>query len=101
MQNNEVFGITVFLILVLIPIIGSWLVNARRAFILDRKIVCPYCNRIGSVKTKSFVKKVGISGGKAAAAILTSGFSLLLLGLSRKEKYVGAYCSNCGVRFQI
>ena len=41
------------------------------------------------------VKKVGISGGKATAALLTAGISTLATGLSRKEKLTQAHCENC------
>lgn len=39
--------------------------------------------------------KAGVSGGKATAALLTGGFSLLAMGLSRKQRVTEAWCSNC------
>lgn len=39
--------------------------------------------------------KKGVSGGKAAGAVLTAGLSVLATGLSRKEKVTEMRCSNC------
>ena len=63
---------------------------------LNRNMVCPHCQTKGSVTTKQVKKKSGIHGGKATAAVLTAGFSLLGTGLSRKNKVTEAHCSNCG-----
>lgn len=60
-------------------------------------ITCPYCHTAGSVTVKDVKKKAGISGGKATAAVLTVGFSVLATGLSRKEKRQQLKCSQCGV----
>jgi len=68
---------------------------------LDEEIVCPHCQKKGDVHTKSVKRKKGISGGKATAAIFTLGFSLLFVGLSRKEAELQAHCSNCGVTYYI
>jgi hypothetical protein len=62
---------------------------------LNNKIICSQCGENGCVHTKSASKKAGISGGKATAALLTGGISLLGFGLSRKEKVTEAYCGNC------
>jgi hypothetical protein len=61
----------------------------------DRNIICPHCQAKGSVTTRMVKKKVGIHGGKATAALLTAGISLLGTGLSRKDKVTEAHCSNC------
>ena len=58
-------------------------------------IVCSHCHKTGYVLTKSVTNKKGISGGKATAACLTGGFSMLLTGLSRKEKATQAHCFYC------
>jgi hypothetical protein len=62
----------------------------------DAQMICPHCQIRGHVTTSRGIKKVGISGGKATAAVLTAGFSLLAMGLSRKEQMTTAHCSNCG-----
>jgi hypothetical protein len=62
----------------------------------DEQIVCPQCQKRGSVRTENVSMKRGISGGKATGAILTGGLSLLATGLSRKENVTEAKCSNCG-----
>lgn len=62
---------------------------------LNEKMICPHCQEKGNVRTKSVSKKLGISGGKATAAILTGGWSLLATGLSRKENTTQAHCTNC------
>jgi len=61
----------------------------------DSQIICPHCMRKGFVTTRKIKRKAGISGGKATAAILTGGLSLLAAGLSRKEELTEAYCANC------
>ena len=60
------------------------------------QLVCPHCQSRGTVRTKRVRQKKGISGGKATAAVLTGGVSLLATGLSRKETQTEAHCSNCG-----
>ena len=57
--------------------------------------ICPHCQTKGSVTTKQIKKKVGVSGGKATAGILTCGLSLFAVGLSRKDVITEAECSNC------
>lgn len=59
-------------------------------------MICPHCQARGTVTTKKIKRKKGVSGGKATAAILTLGWSLLVTGLSRKEKETEAHCTACG-----
>lgn len=59
-------------------------------------MVCPHCQSKGTVRTKQVKQKKGISGGKATAAVLTGGLSVLATGLSRKEKATEAHCTRCG-----
>ncbi len=61
----------------------------------DPKIVCPHCHRAGGVTTKKVMENTGIDGGKATAAILTEGVSLLATGLSNQRERTEATCSNC------
>jgi hypothetical protein len=58
-------------------------------------IVCPQCQTRGRVRTTPVKRKIGISGGKATAALLTAGASILATGLSRKEHATQAHCDNC------
>lgn len=62
-------------------------------------MICPHCQSHGTVRTQSVKQKKGISGGKATAAVLTGGLSILATGLSRKEKLTSAYCTKCGARW--
>jgi len=62
----------------------------------QQKIICPHCQEAGHVTTRSVKRKKGISGGKAAAAVITGGLSVLATGLSQKENETEATCSNCG-----
>lgn len=62
----------------------------------DAAIVCPHCQTHGRVHTKVVKRKKGVSGAKATGALLTSGVSLLVTGLSRKERCTEAHCDNCG-----
>ena len=58
-------------------------------------LICPHCQNRGLVRTRQITQKRGVSGGKATAAILTSGLSVLATGLSRKENATEAYCAKC------
>jgi hypothetical protein len=62
---------------------------------LNALMICPHCTGKGQIRTKLVTNKRGISGGKATAAILTGGVSLLATGLSRKEKATQARCGAC------
>jgi hypothetical protein len=62
----------------------------------EHKIVCPQCQERGFVTTASVTEKTGIHGGKATAAILTGGVSMLATGLSNELGKTQATCSNCG-----
>ena len=66
----------------------------------DAAIVCPYCQAQGRVSTRVVKVKRGVSGGKAAGAVLTAGFSVLATGLSRKERVVELRCGNCRMRWR-
>lgn len=65
------------------------------------KIVCRQCQTAGGVTTFASKRKVGVSGGKATAAILTGGLSLLATGLARKGEFTIASCTNCGLSYDI
>jgi hypothetical protein len=62
---------------------------------LNPNLVCPHCQTRGRVRTANVKVKTGISGGKATAAVLTGGVSLLATGLSRKEATTRAHCDKC------
>lgn len=62
-------------------------------------MICPHCQTKGSVSAVPIRRKVGISGGKATAAILTGGLSVVATGLSRKESGTQAHCFHCGARW--
>ncbi len=62
---------------------------------INSAMVCPHCQSIGKIRTKEVKQKKGVSGGKATAAVLTAGVSLLAVGLSRKEGATQAHCDNC------
>jgi hypothetical protein len=61
----------------------------------NRELICPHCATKGHVRTRGIVTKKGISGGKATAAVLTAGVSVLATGLSRKEANTQAKCMKC------
>jgi hypothetical protein len=65
------------------------------------QIICPHCHVAGGVTTTQVKVKKGISGGKATAAVLTVGFSMLATGLSRKERATNLKCSHCGMNWQV
>ena len=67
----------------------------RPGLVGSQQIVCPHCQVRGLVKTKPIRKSSGISGGKAAAGLLTGGFSIWMTGLSRMDYLTQAKCGNC------
>lgn len=62
---------------------------------INPAMICQHCHEKGKIRTKHVVQKKGISGGKAAAALVTGGLSVLATGLSRKEGLTQAHCDNC------
>ena len=62
---------------------------------INPAMLCPHCQAKGNIRTKHVVQKRGISGGKATAALITGGISVLATGLSRKEGATQAYCASC------
>lgn len=62
---------------------------------INTAMVCPHCQTKGKIRTKSIERKTGVSGGKATAAVLTGGVSILATGLSRKEDRTQAHCDEC------
>jgi hypothetical protein len=64
-------------------------------------LVCPHCQTPGTVRIKAVTQKTGISGGKATAALLTGGVSLLATGLARKAAQTQAHCDTCAITWII
>jgi transcription elongation factor Elf1 len=62
---------------------------------LNTQMICPHCQTKGFIRTTLVSLKKGVSGGKATAALLTGGLTMLATGLSRKEKATQAHCENC------
>lgn len=73
--------------------------TVQRLGVINDAMICPHCQEKGQVRTKEVELKKGISGGKATAALITAGWSILFTGLSRKESATQAYCENCGNRW--
>lgn len=67
---------------------------------INPRLICPHCQTQGHVRTKQVENKAGISGGKATAAVLTGGWSLLAVGLSRKQTVTAARCGECSSAWQ-
>ena len=61
----------------------------------NKDMICSQCQDKGFIRTKSVQRKKGVSGGKATAAILTLGITMLATGLSRKEGLTQAHCTKC------
>ncbi len=70
--------------------------DAERRLEGDPKIVCPHCQERGHVTTCYVEERAGIDGGKATAALLTGGISMLATGLSNQIGKTQATCANCG-----
>lgn len=98
MEGFILIGLVVFMIWCLARDKGSGEVSPQQSAksAMEKNMICPNCQTKGSVTTKKVKQKVGVSGGKATAALLTCGISLLGTGLSRKQEMTQANCSNCG-----
>ncbi len=62
---------------------------------VNAAMLCPHCGERGLIRTKKVLAKKGISGGKATAAVLTGGISVIGTGLSRNEVETKAHCDFC------
>lgn len=70
--------------------------KAQRFGALNPAMKCSHCETRGAIRTKRVKRAKGISGGKASAALLTGGASMLVTGgLSRRERSTQVYCGNC------
>ena len=97
MSNDALIGTLAFLLLtVLLFAVLTRPFRRRRKKPRKDTIICPHCQIRGSVRTAKVKRKRGVSGGKATAAVLTLGWSMLATGLSRKEMVTHAACGNCG-----
>ena len=85
--------------------IARWAEKAEREEQARRdaqaRIICQFCHQAGDVTAKLVQKKQGVSGGKATAAILTGGVSLVAVGLSRKGMVTRLSCANCGMTWDV
>lgn len=80
--------------------LGLWVMHEMRPKLNDQ-LVCPHCHSKGTVYVGPAQRKRGISGGKATGALLTGGFSLLLVGLSRKQLFTHLSCTRCGMEWDV
>jgi hypothetical protein len=64
-------------------------------------LLCPHCQVRGQVTTEQIKVKHGISGGKATAAVMTAGLSVVAGGLSRKDTVTQMHCGHCGMTWQV
>lgn len=91
-EQYIIFGIKIFILF----FYWSYLVFRAHEFEdTDKHIICPHCQVKGQVSTRKVTRKTGVSGGKAAAAIVTGGWSLLATGISRKEDQTECRCGKC------
>lgn len=68
---------------------------------LRHEVICPYCETKGQVRMRTKQQKKGISGGKAVGAVFTGGASLLVTGISRREKGTQAHCCKCSTTWMV
>lgn len=71
------------------------MIQSRNAGDLNPHIICAHCQWSNCVRVKPIRKSVGISGGKATAALITGGLSVLATGLSRRETMTQCSCDVC------
>lgn len=89
------------LLIVIAVAVAVGLSRQKRHNLAAQQMICPHCQTKGTVRVAPTKVKRGISGGKATGAVFTGGLSLLATGLSRKEKHLRAWCSNCGIDWLI
>ncbi len=65
------------------------------------KMVCPHCGQSGKCRTREIKRKKGVSGGKATAAVLTLGWTLLVTGLAKKQMETEINCQNCDMTWHV
>ena len=65
------------------------------------KIVCPHCQTRGHVTVKLVTRSAGISGGKAAGAVMTGGLSVGATGLSKNVPTRELTCGNCKMKWDV
>lgn len=75
--------------------------KARAQREAQARIVCQFCHEAGHVTATLKQKKHGVSGGKATAALLTGGVSLVAVGLSRKGMVTRLTCGNCSMSWDV
>jgi uncharacterized Zn finger protein len=63
---------------------------------VNSALVCPHCQTKGKVHARVLKRKRGISGAKVMWGLMTGGRSLMVTGLSRKERLTQAHCDHCG-----
>jgi hypothetical protein len=78
----------------------SYLVANPSAFRAHR-LNCPHCQGIGTVTVATVTKKKGVSTGKATAALLTGGISLIGTGLAKKGEVSQLTCGACGISWEV
>ena len=88
--------VAIAVVLVLVGLFAWLVTNQKPATGFNAALVCPHCQRSGYVCARPSTQKRGVSGGKATAALLTGGFSLLAVGLSRKQAMTESHCDACG-----
>jgi hypothetical protein len=104
---EECFGVFFGLCVLGLMYAGNVMGDKRRAAIQEAKrprvnsrMVCPHCQSRG-VETRPVERKKGVSGGKAVAAVMTGGVSMLAVGLSREETEMRCHCPNCGTTWHV
>ncbi len=65
------------------------------------EIVCQHCQTRGLVRAHRANPKRGVSGGKMVLAFFTLGFSMLFMGLARRQPVTKFYCENCGSKWAV
>jgi len=93
-----IIPVTIFVILLISAVVFKRVYPAWLTFQAVRpgsKVACPHCGTVGSVRYNHERVNTGISGGKATAAVLTGGTSVLFTGLSGHLRVSTAWCDHC------
>ena len=65
------------------------------------ELVCPHCHQRGRITVELLTRGKGISGGKAAGAVMTGGLSVGATGLSKNVPTRHLTCGNCKMEWDV
>lgn len=75
--------------------------DRQRKGVVRPALICPHCRTAGRVVVGIDQRKAGVSAGKVAGALVTSGVSLAATGVSRRQRVQTCRCGACGMSWVV